>query len=654
MRGKPYLLVILIPGWGLFLLLQNYILTPPLFNNLFFWLGNFFLVILLGLISLGLGEVILARLKITGLTLSEQRLLGAGLGLSVLAYIVFFLGVLKLYYFFTGFILMGLLFFLLWPQIKNILTLSPEGRGSKVRGRDLNSRLTFLFIGLSLLLILLGLLIPPLDYDTLEYHLGVPAQYIKAHGLIYLPYNVFSNFPLHLEMLYTLGLLLNGPILAKMIHFLFLLLILLTIFLLGNRISQTSGLLAALIFVNIPIVSITSAKAYNDLGLTLWGLLSIYVLWQWLEKRDKKFLILAGLFSGSALATKYTAIIFFLIPLTIFILLVSFKEKKGARYPFINATIFIIISLIVVSPWYLKNLAYTGNPIFPFAYKVFGGRNWGEFEAQRFKQQHRVNLSDFKMVLEAPRKIILGEEGDIGVTILFFLPFLLLIKNPPGAIKCFSLYSFFYFLVWAFFTHRISRFLIPTLPLLAIIASYGIFYFLKIKRYIGYSLIALLIIGLAFNSSRLLYQFALIHPLPFISGKDSEKEYLQKIFYLYPAIDFINTSLPQDSKILFIAEARTFYCERPFLVNTPLDKNIMVEIANRSKGPQDILKALREMGLTHVLYNFTEAKRISQSYRSFNWESAKAESNYIKFMEEYLKILFSQEGVIIGQLKPLG
>jgi hypothetical protein len=90
------------------------------------------------------------------------------------------------------------------------------------------------------------------------------------------------------------------------------------------------------------------------------------------------------------------------------------------------------------------------------------------------------------------------------------------------------------------------------------------------------------------------------------------------------------------------------------MANTPLDKNIMVEIANKSKGPEDILKALREMGITHVLYNYTEARRISQSYQSFNWDSPKAKNNYIEFMERYLKVLFSQEGVIVGELKPLG
>jgi len=650
MKVKPYILLIILFGWGLFLLLQNYVLTPPLFDNLFSWGRRLFLLSILLLISLGLGEFILSKLKITTSNSLERRIFGAGLGFSSLGFIIFFLGVLKLYYFFTGFILISILLLFLWPDIKKISTSLVTGLIQSSLFKSRSSRIIVIGIVASLLITLMGALIPPLDYDTLEYHLGVPAQYIKAHGIIYLPYNVFSNFPLHMEMLYTLGLLLDGPILSKMIHFLFLILILLTILLFGKKFSPHPGLLSALIFVNIPIVAITSAKAYNDLGVTFFGLLAIYSLWIWTEKRDKKFIILAGLFCGSILAIKYTGIIFFLAPLTIFIFINYLKQKKSVRYAISRPALFVIISLLVASPWFIKNLIYTGNPVFPIAYRQLGGNNWGEFEAKRFKKHHQVDLTNFKKMIEAPKKIISGQEGKIGIIILLFLPFLFFIKNPLPQIKCFALYSIFYFLVWTIFTHHMPRFLIPALPVLSILAGYSILYFLNIRKYIGYTMIAFLAIGLIFNSARLLYQFSVVHPLQFISGKDSKTEYLSKLFYLYPAIDVINTYLPEDSKILFIAEARTFYCEKDFVANTPLDKNIIVEIANKSKGAKDILNALQDMGITHILYNFTEAKRISFSYNSFNWVDPKAQENYMNFMEKYLKILFSQEGVIVTEI----
>ena len=668
MRIKPYILLIILIGWGAYLLIQNFCLTPDIVKHLLFWAGHIFLLSIILLISMGLGEIILNRFKLTPSPL-ERKIFGAGLGLSALGFIVFFLGIFKLYYFFTGFILTGVLFIILWPQIKKILIdlLDLARNSAALSFSQPLRRLILIAIIISLLIILMGTLIPPLDYDALEYHLGVPAQYIKAHGIIYMPYNVFSNFPLHMEMLYTLSLLLGSPILAKMLHFLFLILTLFIILLIGNKISAKAGLLpstrlrqsglcSALIFVNIPIVAITSAKAYNDLGLTFFGLLTIYCLWIWQEQKDKKLLILAGLFCGSSLAMKYTAIIFFLAPLAVFIFISSLRQKREiAKFPcfqvMLRPLLFVVISLLVVSPWFIKNLVYKGNPVFPLAYKQFGGHNWGDFEADRFKKHHQADLTDFKKVLDAPKKIVSGQEGNIGFTILLFIPFLFFIKRPMSPIKCFGLYSIFYFLFWIFFTHHMPRFLMPALAILSILAAYSISYFLNTRKYISYSMITLLTIGLVFNSARLFYQFSVMHPLQFISGKDSKTEYLSKVFYLHPAIDFMNINLPESSKTLFVAEARTFYCEKDIVSNTPLDKNIIVEIANKSTGAKDILNALQDMGITHVLYNFTEAKRISFSYDSFNWIDPKAQNNYMDFMEKYLKILFSQEGVIVAEIK---
>src|SRR6185295_604460 len=43
----------------------------------------------------------------------------------------------------------------------------------------------------------------------------------------------------------------------------------------------------------------------------------------------------------------------------------------------VRATVvFGVVAAIVASPCYLRNAVETGNPIFPFGYGVFDGRNW--------------------------------------------------------------------------------------------------------------------------------------------------------------------------------------------------------------------------------------------------------------------------------------
>ncbi|MCD5390694.1 hypothetical protein LR007_02375 [candidate division NPL-UPA2 bacterium] len=104
-------------------------------------------------------------------------------------------------------------------------------------------------LGATAAIALIGALTPPLNYDTLSYHLGVPKIYIRNHRIMYLPHQVYSNFPFTLQMLYTLSLLLKGDILAKLIHLSFGLLTVGAIYCFSRRyFSQKIALLAAAIF----------------------------------------------------------------------------------------------------------------------------------------------------------------------------------------------------------------------------------------------------------------------------------------------------------------------------------------------------------------------------------------------------------------------
>ncbi|RYG70072.1 hypothetical protein EON80_08575 [bacterium] len=60
------------------------------------------------------------------------------------------------------------------------------------------------------------------DYDSLTYHLAVPAQYLRAGKVVELPFDHHSYFPFTLEMLYALGLAAKGPVFAKLFHWLML------------------------------------------------------------------------------------------------------------------------------------------------------------------------------------------------------------------------------------------------------------------------------------------------------------------------------------------------------------------------------------------------------------------------------------------------
>ena len=95
--------------------------------------------------------------------------------------------------------------------------------------------------------------IPAWDADT--YHLTVPRLYIEHGGFRRIGFNVYSNWPMDVEMLYTLGMLLQDYLLATLVHLAFALF---TIAALGRALAlrgfKWAGLLAAILFLANEVV----------------------------------------------------------------------------------------------------------------------------------------------------------------------------------------------------------------------------------------------------------------------------------------------------------------------------------------------------------------------------------------------------------------
>ena len=105
----------------------------------------------------------------------------------------------------------------------------------------------------------------------------------------------------------------------------------------------------------------------------------------------------------------------------------------------------------------------------------------------------------------------------------------------------------------------------------------------------------------------------------------------------YAAMQFLNDpeKLPPDSKILFLGEAQTFYCRRPYVASTVFDTNRLEEIVRAARTPEDVCKALKAQKITHLYVDTAELARLQLSYRytydgverlgmldGFNWSSS--------------------------------
>ncbi len=134
---------------------------------------------------------------------------------------------------------------------------------------------------------------------------------------------------------------------------------LLFVFLIAKELfDEKTGFLATLFVAFLPNHIYLSTIAYVDTTLGLFVTASIYFA---LKNR----VILAGLFSGLAMLTKYHAL--FGVFVVLFIIYLNNKERIK------NLLHYTAVSIIVGIWWYLRNWAKLGNPVWDFLNNFFKG-----------------------------------------------------------------------------------------------------------------------------------------------------------------------------------------------------------------------------------------------------------------------------------------
>ena len=144
---------------------------------------------------------------------------------------------------------------------------------------------------------------------------------------------------------------------------------------LKRRINRAYALLGALFFLTIPVIVRLSSTVYVDLGLICFLFASLLCLLRWVETEFRpKYLIISAVFCGLALGTKYNGLLGFFL-LSLFVSFVYSRYHAGEKCYGIKSVgwclAFIVISLIVFSPWMIRNICWTGNPVYPLYNKVF-------------------------------------------------------------------------------------------------------------------------------------------------------------------------------------------------------------------------------------------------------------------------------------------
>ncbi len=463
---------------------------------------------------------------------------------------------------------------------------------------------------------------PPVSRDALTHHLAIPKLYLVYGGIYEIPALLFSYYPMNLEFLYLVPLWFGNDIIPKFIHMFFGLATAWLIFsYLKKQIGANWGLFGALFFLTTPIIIHLSTSAYVDLGVSFFTTASLLLLLQWRKSEKTSLLLLAGICAGLAAGTKYNGLI------TLFLLtcFVPFLTKKGAPHDTqikVKALlVFIFPALVAVSPWLIRNILWTGNPVFPLFPSVFNGGETSITQGMNpLLIRKLVYHEPLWQTLLIPIRIFLeGQDNNPQYFDGVLNPFILLFSlvaffpQPKNSTlrtdKKIFLWFIILFLLFAFIQRVIRiRYIVPALPFLIILSTFGIHQiqsFLAQKKSV-FPVAAipwlLLFTAFLFNGNYLLNHWQNIRPLEYLSGETSRTAFISRFWQEYPLVDYANKTLPQSADILAVFLGnRGYYFDRSVRFDLKKGKSLLYSLAKEQPDENAIAISLQETGITHLL-----------------------------------------------------
>ncbi|MCP3876702.1 MAG: glycosyltransferase family 39 protein [Desulfobacteraceae bacterium] len=555
-----------------------------------------------------------------------------------------------------------------------------------------------ILVGLLLSLILSIIIlsyVPPVSRDALIHHLAIPKLYLK-HGSIYeIPELKFSYYPMNIDLLYLITLYFGNDIIPKLIHFSFALMTVWLIFgYLKKRIDTLYALFGVLLFLSLPVIIKLSITAYVDLGLVLFSTASIFGLLKWVEEDfDIKHLIYSAIWCGLALGTKYNGlIVLFLLSFFVPFIYLRFVHDKTKRQGMAigYCAIFIFVSLMVFSPWMIKNYIWTNNPIYPLYDSLFNPKKVVPIPIKEHDADSSDRARNASEVVNKPkghwghftvRKLVYGEKwwetALIPVRIffqgkddnpklfdgrlnpyLFFLPFFSLFnfrKNSQSfRTEKKILFAFaFLFLFYAFVqTDMRIRYICPMISPLVILSVFGLHeivavinrrYSAKLRKILTGCVLSILVFLLSLNAIYVIDQFEKIEPMSYISGKVGRDEFIEKIRPEYAAISYANHNTPDNSKILclFLGN-RGYYIQREHVFSFDLVSKVVL----RENSSEKIFAELESENITHILARYDLLNKwILDNYSDRETEIIG------KFFKKHARLIYSNNGHGLYRLK---
>jgi hypothetical protein len=237
------------------------------------------------------------------------------------------------------------------------------------------------------------------------------------------------------------------------------------------------------------------------------------------------------------------------------------------------------------------------------AFEVFGGRDWDRAANLKWNAAHGPPGISFKAVLLAISDVA-GRSDWQSPIYLLFAPLAFLRAQSRRFVIPITVYLVYLFTTWFLLTHRLDRFWLPLLPPLALLAGLGFDW--PSQPRVAWSIWRMVLITIVMLANLSFITTPLCGPTDWTGDLAALRSGALRM--ANPPLAALDRILPEDSKVLIVGQAGTFYFERPLLYNTVFNQERIEELT-RDREPSEIWRGLRRLGVTHVYVDWSEVDR---------------------------------------------
>ncbi|HAH06712.1 MAG TPA: hypothetical protein DCM05_09335 [Elusimicrobia bacterium] len=513
----------------------------------------------------------------------------------------------------------------------------------------------------------LGTTMPEVFYDALVYHLAVPQACLQAGRFVDFPYNHYAWLPLLSSMTFSWGLAAGGMYTAKLMSFGVGVLLLAGMLEWSRELGdEESGPWACALFLGTPVILFLFWMCNSDLSAALYHLLAMMLLWRWrcdgcsplappLRSSDpaqgrrepsKKLLLLAGLFAGCAMASKYS---------TAYGAAAMGLGLLAVRAPG-GALLFWGAALLPLLPWWARAYLQTGNPFFPYLAQWLGGRGADLELLQAWYADTRFGSPGF-----APWRHALKLWNDsvggcldfsfvfIGPLFLGLLPLALLLCRDPWSLSAMAFCALV--LAAGLSQTYIDRLLTPYFVPWAMLLARG----LRAANSRALSGLALAALGL--NLLWFLQPFVLtsMQALRVPLGQVGWEEYLSSHRKLYGSPSYgafvfaRSLELEPGERVMVVGDARVFYAPGEALGSAPFDAPPLFLWASEAKSPEELWQRVLQERVKVVIPNPREFRRTAPA----KYQDPELMRRVVAMLQERFEVAYEDEFSRVYVRKPI-